>query len=87
MNYIYACPDQLYTLHSVDVKDAEQARRQGDYKKEFAIRKAHLQDLFYNKAQVVTLLKKEEVCRVVITFLGSSHFIVLPFYCRKNGRK
>lgn len=46
----------------MDVKDADKARRLGDYKREFAIRKAHLHDLFYNKAQVVTLLNKQEVC-------------------------
>lgn len=59
----------------MDVKDAEKARRQGDYKREFAIRKAHLQDLFYNKAQVVTLLKKQEVC-IGLHFLRSCVTII-----------
>ena len=45
----------------MDVEEAEKAGRVGDLRREFAIYKAHLEDLFYNKAQVVTQLKNEEV--------------------------
>ena len=55
-------------MHSVDVDEAEKARRAGDCKREFAILKAHLHDLFYNKAQVVTQLKKEEVYTCTCTY-------------------
>ena len=48
----------------MDVEEAERARRVGDFRQEFVIYKAHLDDLFHNKSQVVKQLKKEEVSEV-----------------------
>ena len=64
MKSIQTLATNCFCFHSVDVEEAEKARRVGDFKREFAIYKAHLNDLFHNKSQVVLLLKKEEVCGV-----------------------
>lgn len=51
---------QLYK-HSVDIEEAKRAQHFGDVRRECEVYKAHLQDLFYNKAQLITLLNKEKV--------------------------
>ena len=46
---------------SVAVEDAYEAERKGDQKKEFEILQSHLNDLSFNKAQVVAQLENDEV--------------------------
>ena len=46
---------------SVAVEEAYEAQRRGDHKREFNILQAHLQDLSFNKAQLVAELENEEV--------------------------
>ena len=59
----------------MDVEEAEKARRVGDFRREFAIYKAHLEDLFYNKAQVVAQLKKEEVRKCIYMHIDTCMYI------------
>ena len=59
----------------MDVDDAETAQREGNYKKEFAVYKAHINDLYYNRAQVVTALNKEEVSSKKLVYKALSYMV------------
>ena len=65
----------------MDVEEAEKARRVGDLRREFAIYKAHLEDLFYNKAQVVAQLKKEEVRTCVNVHVHAHRYLYVHRAC------
>ena len=46
---------------SVAVEEAYEAQQRGDQKREFDVLQAHLEDLSFNKAQVIAELENEEV--------------------------
>ena len=63
---------------SVAVEEAYEAERRGDQKREFNILQAHLQDLSFNKAQVVAELENEKV--------GIGEFNSTRLFTRKRSK-
>ena len=73
---MYKSPCTVCLLwHSVNLGEVQEARRKGEQKREFDLLQAHLKDLFYNKALIVTQLNNEEVCS------SAMHGV----YCRSYG--